>query len=184
MNNIPNWLTLNRFLVLPIFILGAYVDNYVFRIFLLCVYIVSAFTDFLDGYIARHFNMYTNFGRIFDPISDKALVIIILLTIMLRSQYVAKFIFIPLTLIILREIIISGLREGLSSQKIEVHVTKLAKYKTATQMVAVSFLLAGSKILPFFHLEIVGIVLLWIATIITLVSGIDYLIKSKKYLNS
>lgn len=181
MNNIPNWLTLHRFIVLPVFMSGVYFDNYVMRVLLLIVYIVSAITDFLDGYIARNFNMYTNFGRIFDPISDKVLVIITLLMIIVRDTYLAKYIFIPFTLILARELLISGLREGLSSQKVVVKVSSIGKYKTTTQMIAVAFLIAGNKILPFLYLDIIGIFLLWLATIITIISGLDYIIKNRKH---
>lgn len=182
MKNIPNLLTIHRFIVLPVFILGAYFDSTLIRILLLIVYSISAFTDFLDGYIARNFNLSTNFGRIFDPISDKVLVIITLLMVIIRDPEISKYIFIPFTIILTREFLISGLREGLSSQKIIINVSKVGKYKTASQMIATGFLIAGNKIFPTLHLNFFGIVLLWIATAITIVSGLEYLIKHRKYL--
>lgn len=182
MKNIPNLLTIHRFIVLPILVLGAYFDNTLVRVLLLIVYIISAFTDFLDGYIARHFNLSTNFGRIFDPISDKVLVIITLLMVIIRDPEIAKYIFIPVTIILTREFLISGLREGLSTQKVVINVSVYGKYKTISQMVATGFLIAGNKIIPTLHLDFFGIILLWIATIISIISGLDYVLKHRKYL--
>ncbi|MGV3278767.1 CDP-diacylglycerol--glycerol-3-phosphate 3-phosphatidyltransferase [Rickettsiales bacterium LUAb2] len=182
MKNLPNLLTIQRFLVLPIFVFGAYFDSYSVRWVLLILYFISSFTDFLDGYIARNYNLSSTFGRIFDPISDKALIIIILLMIVVRDQYIAKIVFIPFSFILARELLISGLREGLSEQRVTIKVSSLGKYKTTLQMLAVGFLIAGKKIFPIMHNDIIGIILLWIATIITVASAVDYIIKHKEHL--
>lgn len=178
MKNLPNILTLERILVLPFFVIGVYVDTYTVRVILLVLYIFSSIFDFFDGYIARNYNMSSNFGRIFDPIADKSLVIIILLTVCVRDPSAGKFILIPFSIIVLRELVISGLRESLSANNIVVKVSKLGKYKTTCQILAVGFLIAGNKIMPFLHNTIIGLSLLWIAAIITVISAVDYIVSN------
>lgn len=182
MKNLPNILTLERLLVLPFFILGVYLDNYTMRVILLVLYIFSSIFDFFDGYIARNYNLSSDFGRIFDPIADKSFIIIVLLVISVRDPYIGKIILIPFSIIVVRELVISGLRESLSASNIIIKVSKLGKYKTTCQILAVGFLIAGNKILPVLHNTVIGLILLWMAAILTSISALDYIKANKNYI--
>lgn len=150
--NIPNILTVFRLLaalVLPLpFIIFAspFAD-----IIVLSLFVGASITDFLDGYIARKFNMISNFGRMLDPIADKAMVVIALLLIVnlsssnLMGVWVWQDVLIMLAtvLILFREIFVSGLREFLGADAGKLQVTKIAKWKTTVQMLAIIALLLG-----------------------------------------
>jgi cardiolipin synthase len=140
----------------------------------LAVFIVAAVTDFFDGYYARMWNQQSAFGRMLDPIADKLLVSACLL--MLAADGTIKGWSLWAAIVILcREILVSGLREYLAALHVRVPVTQLAKWKTAVQLVAVGFLIAGEAgevILP--PTIPIGITLLWISAIVTLYTGWDY----------
>ncbi|QJP17910.1 CDP-diacylglycerol--glycerol-3-phosphate 3-phosphatidyltransferase [Starkeya sp. ORNL1] len=138
------------------------------------LYLAAAITDFFDGYLARAWSQQSAIGRMLDPIADKLLVSTSLL--MLASDGTIRGWSLWAGIVILcREILVSGLREFLAEVRVSVPVTQLAKWKTATQLVAVGVLLAGPAadlILP--GTTLVGIVLLWIAALLTLYTGWDY----------
>lgn len=138
------------------------------------IYLAAAVTDFFDGYLARAWSQQSAIGRMLDPIADKLLVSTSLL--MLASDGTIRGWSIWAAVVILcREILVSGLREFLAEVRVSVPVTQLAKWKTATQLVAVGVLLAGpaaDRILP--GTTLMGIVLLWIAALLTLYTGWDY----------
>jgi len=115
------------------------------------LFVGAAFTDFLDGYLARKWNQTSNFGRMLDPIADKVMVVIALVTVVSLSAgnllvvwpWQDFLILIAVTVILFREIFVSGLREFLGANAATLQVTKLAKWKTTAQMVAVAALLLG-----------------------------------------
>lgn len=182
MKNLPNLLTMFRLAVVPLIILGAFFDNLWVRICLILLYCAAAFSDFLDGYLARQYNMISNFGRIFDPISDKILVLGTLLMVTVRDGYLAELLLIPFAIIMTRELMVAGIREGLSSSHVIIKVSSKGKYKTAFQMLALGFLIAGNKVLPFVHADIVGLILLWLATVLTVITAVEYVLQSRKHL--
>ncbi|WP_299864698.1 CDP-diacylglycerol--glycerol-3-phosphate 3-phosphatidyltransferase [uncultured Hoeflea sp.] len=177
--NIPNMLTYGRILAVPLIVLCFFVEGRLHgsdfaRWTALGIFIVASLTDFLDGYLARIWDQTSNIGRMLDPIADKLLVASVLLLIAADGTIAGWSIWAAI-IILCREILVSGLREYLAALKVSVPVTWIAKWKTALQMIALGFLLAGpagDKVLPY-NTEI-GIGLLWISAVITIYTGYDY----------
>jgi cardiolipin synthase len=179
--SIPNLLTLSRIALIPIIMAAFYTDNHTGRWVATLAFISACFTDFLDGYVARLWSQTSRFGQFLDPIADKLLVASTLLMLVGfgRIQPVS---FLPAIIILCREILLSGLREFLSDLHVEMPVTTLAKWKTAAQMTAISFLLIGD-ISPFGNaVNFIGEGLLWIAAVLTLITGYAYLKSSLRHL--
>ena len=140
----------------------------------LAVFIAAAVTDFLDGYYARIWDQQSAFGRMLDPIADKLLVASCLLMLAADTSIRGATLWAAIV-ILCREILVSGLREYLAELRVSVPVTKLAKWKTTVQLVAIGFLLAGEagdQVIP--YTSLIGIVLLWISAIFTIYTGWDY----------
>ncbi len=141
--NIPNILTVFRLIAAPmvglvyVFLPTPYADWIALSLF-----VSASLTDYLDGYLARKWGQITNFGRMLDPIADKAMVLIALLVIVHLSQR-DILILIPVIFIIFREVFVSGLREFLGTRAGMLQVTQLAKWKTMSQMVAITVILAS-----------------------------------------
>jgi len=140
----------------------------------LAIFITAGGTDFFDGYFARAWGQHSTFGRMLDPIADKLLVASCLL--MLAANGTIKGWSLWAAIVILcREILVSGLREYLAELRVSVPVTRLAKWKTTGQLVAVGFLVlgdAGDRILPV--VTPIGLTLLWLSALLTLYTGYDY----------
>jgi cardiolipin synthase len=146
--------------------------------------ILAALSDYFDGYYARKYKVISNFGKILDPIADKLLVIGILFALALDHMLSYHLAFIPALIIILREIFISGLRENMAQYKFSIIVSILAKWKTTVQLFACgSFLVWRSD--PFiFQIQIIGWIsqiLLWVAAIFTIITGIEYILKTVSF---
>ncbi|MGB8816879.1 MAG: CDP-diacylglycerol--glycerol-3-phosphate 3-phosphatidyltransferase [Rhizobiaceae bacterium] len=177
--NIPNMLTYARIIAVPLVVLCFFLEGRLkssdfARWAALSLFIVASLTDYLDGYLARLWKQSSTIGRMLDPIADKLLVSACLL-LLAADGTIAGWTLWAAIIILCREILVSGLREYLAELKVSVPVTQLAKWKTTIQMVAVGFLLAGpagDKVLP--YTTEYGIILLWIAAIITLYTGYDY----------
>jgi cardiolipin synthase (CMP-forming) len=177
--NIPNLLTYARIVAVPLVVLCFFLEGHLkstdtARWTALAIFTVASITDYLDGYLARLWKQSSTIGRMLDPIADKLLVASCLLLLAADGTIAGWTIFAAI-IILCREILVSGLREYLAELRVSVPVTQLAKWKTAVQMVAVGFLLAGDageKILP--YTTQYGIILLWIAALITLYTGYDY----------
>lgn len=179
--NIPNLLTYGRILCVPLIVICFFVEGKLSisntaRWVALWIFIIASITDFLDGYLARIWNQTSNIGRMLDPIADKLLIASILLLVAADGT-IAGWSLWAAIIILCREILVSGLREYLAQLKVSVSVpvTRIAKWKTTAQMVAIAFLLAGpagDAILP--HTTQIGILLLWISALLTIYSGYDY----------
>lgn len=178
--SIPNLLTYGRILAVPVIVLCFYVEGKLTttsdtaRWVALWIFIIASLTDFLDGYLARIWNQTSNIGRMLDPIADKLLVASILLLVAADGT-IAGWSLWAAIVILCREILVSGLREYLAALKVSVPVTRIAKWKTTVQLVAIAFLLAGpagDDIFP--YTTQTGILLLWVAAALTLYSGYDY----------
>ncbi|WP_398471290.1 CDP-diacylglycerol--glycerol-3-phosphate 3-phosphatidyltransferase [Tardiphaga sp.] len=176
---LPNILTYARIAAVPVVVGCIYWQSSMdgplwLRWVAVAIFIAAAITDFLDGYYARIWNQQSSFGRMLDPIADKLLVASCLL--MLASDAtINRWTLWAAIVILCREILVSGLREYLAGLRVSVPVTQLAKWKTAAQLVAIGFLLAGEAgDVLFGYVTFTGIVLLWISAIVTLYTGYDY----------
>ena len=214
--NLPNILTVIRLLAAPgVAILFLYFHRPWADWFALALFISAAVTDWFDGYLARAWKQESKFGAMLDPIADKAMVVIALVIITGYSG-MNPWLILPVTAILFREVFVSGLREFLGAKAGLLKVTKLAKWKTTAQMVAIAILFLGTGLE---HVEgiarqglttdqyaelvsqgladpirscgtrgcssyatLVGLVLIWVAAILTLVTGWDYFRKSLPFL--
>jgi CDP-diacylglycerol--glycerol-3-phosphate 3-phosphatidyltransferase/cardiolipin synthase len=174
--SLPNVLTYLRILAVPAVVLCLFlIRGDLGRWWALGVFVGACITDWLDGYLARVWDQQSLLGRVLDPIADKLLVGTTLLMLAhdntINGPHVAAAV-----IILCREILVSGLREFLAELNKHIHVTPLAKWKTTVQMVALGVLLAGpagDKIVP--GITIAGLVMLWMAALLTLWTGYDYL---------
>lgn len=177
--NIPNMLTYGRILAVPLIVLCFFIEGRLHgsdfaRWTALMLFIVASITDFFDGYLARMWDQSTTIGRMLDPIADKLLVASVLL-LLAADGTIAGWTIWAAIIILCREILVSGLREYLAALKVSVPVTRIAKWKTTMQMLAIAFLLAGSagdKIMP--YTSQIGLTLLWAAALVTIYTGYDY----------
>lgn len=219
--NIPNILTVLRLIAAPgVAIMFLYFQRPWADWFALVLFVLAAITDFLDGYLARLWKQESKFGAMLDPIADKAMVIIALVVIVGLSTadkfVMDAWILLPATVILFREVFVSGLREFLGNSANTLKVTNLAKYKTTVQMIAIAVLFAKGvfehhylNLVQGMDAEIydgvmagtiedvngvvqyaqfmngtwtVGVVLLWIAAVLTAVTGWDYFMKARPFL--
>ena len=181
---IPNVLTLFRSLaaiILPIIII--YGDE-IGALIATPILILAGISDYFDGFFARKYNVTSNFGKVLDPVADKLLVIGIIFALASENMFDYYCAFLPALLIVLREILVSGLRESISSYKISLEVTRLAKWKTTIQLIACGSFLVWRSNTFFYNIDILGLIsyiLLWIAGIITFITGLQYVIKIMKF---
>lgn len=173
---LPNVLTYARILAVPAVVACIYfLKGDEGRWLALVLYTAACITDWLDGYLARVWQQQSNLGRMLDPIADKLLVGATLL-ILTYDNTISGLTVWAAVIILCREILVSGLREYLAELNVKIHVTKLAKWKTTLQMVALGVLLAGSAgDRVFASTTTLGLMLLWIAALLTLWTGYDYL---------
>jgi CDP-diacylglycerol---glycerol-3-phosphate 3-phosphatidyltransferase len=185
---IPNLLTYARIAAVPLVVACLFGQSILsggmwLRWVALAIFIAAGITDFLDGYLARSLGQQSSFGRMLDPIADKLLVASCLL--MLAADETIKGWSLWAAIVILcREILVSGLREYLAELRVSVPVTRLAKWKTTAQLVAIGFLLAGKAGDAFMAdltgggstsvVTYCGLMLLWISATVTLYTGYDY----------
>ena len=169
--NIANKLTLSRMIMVPFFLVAVYFekDSQVLPISAI-IFAVASFTDFLDGYLARKHNLITDFGKFMDPLADKVLVVAALAVLVEMNLIPAWMI----VLIITREYTVSILRAIAANTGQVIAASQGGKAKTVSQIIAVLMLLLNIKY---------GIYVMWIAVILTFVSGMDYLMKNKKLIS-
>lgn len=214
--NFPNLLTVMRLVAAPgIVIMFLYFSRPLADWIALVLFLVAAISDWFDGYLARRWNQESKFGEMLDPIADKAMVIIALLIITGFSR-MNSWVLLPSAMIMFREVFVSGLREFLGKSASLLTVTKLAKWKTALQMIAIATLFSQGIFQYYLEIEewgmnknmletaiseitteresltwmywgayvfwIFGVLFLWVAGILTFITGIDYLKKSLPYL--
>ena len=177
---VPNGLTIFRCItaiLLPLIIIYGG-DNGAFIAAPLLL--LAGLSDYFDGFYARKYDVVSNFGKIIDPIADKLLVIGVILALASENILDYNYSFIAALIIILREVLISGLRESMSSYKISLEVSTLSKWKTAIQLLGCgSFLVWRSDVL-LYEIKLLGLIsytVLWIAAIITAITGIQYILK-------
>lgn len=175
--NLPNKLTMFRVILIPFFVffmlapnMTGY-NNYI----AVTIFIVASLTDMLDGKIARKYHLVTNFGKFMDPLADKLLVCSAMICLIQTGQLAAWIV----VIIIAREFIISGFRLIASDNGVVIAASYWGKFKTTFQMLMVIVLILNIDI-PFF--QILGVILTYVALILTVVSLIDYIVKNKDVL--
>ncbi len=178
-SDLPNILTLSRIAAIPVLVLLVAIGAPWADFLASLVFLIAAVTDYLDGRLAREMAQLSDFGRMLDPIADKLLIGATLMALVGFGHLPGWGIY-PAIVIMLREILVSGLREYLAELRIGLPVTRLAKWKTGVQMVALGLLLLGSggaRIigLGFLPMAWIGGTLLWMAAGLTLITGWDYL---------
>ncbi len=169
--NLPNKLTIARIIAVPFFIAAYYLE---WHLVAFLIFIAASFTDMLDGKIARKYNLVTNFGKIMDPLADKVLV------------YSAFCLMVPdpvpgwmLIIILAREFLVAGVRTVAASEGIVIAAAMSGKIKTVLQMIAVCMLLMAPVINTSWFL-ILGKIVLWAALVMTVISGIQYVVDNKQ----
>ena len=179
MYNLPNILTISRIVVIPAIFLSVYITSTLWAFIAAVLFIVASITDYFDGYLARARGETSAFGRLLDPIADKLLVTSALVVLLAKpDMVVCKLSFIPVIVILCREILVSGLREFLREVNVGMPVTRLAKWKTGFQMTALSMMLLKG----FWYWGEIGEFLLWIAGVLTFITGYQYFQKSLDYI--
>ena len=174
MKTFINILTLSRIIVIPVIVLMIYLKAPVFGWLAFILFCIASITDFFDGYFARIRNEVSNLGTFLDPIADKLLVSAVIL-ILTSKGIISDWETIPALIILLREIAVSGLREYLAGIKVSIPVSKIAKFKTTLQLVALGILILSESGIAIFAITLLGKVSLWIAAILTLYTAYDYL---------
>ena len=182
---IPNYLTIGRIIIVPVFVVTFYLPGFYGDIIPFALFLLASFTDFLDGLLARMFKEESKLGELLDPIADKIIVATALLLLVMNGT-IKNYEVIAAIIILTREILISGLREFLAKGQIRLPVSNLAKLKTFLQMFAIAILLTGetgNKILNFqdYNSQTIGIILLWLSAFLTLYTGYEYLRKGIDY---
>ena len=178
---IPNILTIGRIILVPFFIGAFYLPGPMGDWIPFFIFILASFTDFLDGVLARLYKEESKLGELLDPIADKIIVASALI-LLVMDDTIKDYEIIAAIIILIREILISGLREFLAKVQVNMPVTNLAKFKTFIQMFAIAILLTGESgniIFNFgeYNAHSIGIILLWLAAFLTIYTGYDYVRK-------
>lgn len=190
--NLPNKLTLMRVLLIPVIIVvgliealdvvmfqGTNISIASFIIFI--IFSIASFTDFLDGYIARKYNLVTDFGKFVDPLADKMLVVstlIVIFNLSLLTGYKVVLFLIAVILIIVREFFVSGIRMVAASNNKVIQASNMGKIKTVLQMAMIIFILLGNYPFSLINFDF-DTVLIVAALVMTVISAVDYFIKNK-----
>jgi cardiolipin synthase len=170
LTSIPNLLTYGRIIAIPVIVLLLVAGYPALRWLALLLYIAAAVSDFFDGYLARRWKQSSPLGRMLDPIADKLLVGALIVTFAWDGS-LSSWDLLPALAILLREILVSGLREFLGPKNIVVKVTQLAKWKTTVQMLALGFIFAAPLVSG---AGLVAELLLWLAGLMTVITGAQY----------
>ncbi len=181
--SLPNLLTYSRIAAIPV-VVGLILSQMLWAEWLaLAFYIGACVTDFLDGYLARAWQQQSSLGRFLDPIADKLLVASLLM-VMVGVGTIGKVSILPALVILCREFLVSGLREYLAEGRVSLPVSRLAKWKTGIQMTAIGFLVVSDSEIAVLGITSVdvGLIGLWVAAFLTLVTGYDYLRHSYDYI--
>ena len=171
--NLPNLLTFARLAAVPLIVAMFYIDTSAARWIALMLFVAAAITDYLDGYLARLLDQHSDLGRLLDPIADKVIVAAVLV-MLIGDGTIADVHLIAALIIFIRELAVAGLREFLAERQIAAPVTKLAKWKTAIQMIALALLIAATLTGPGSAIEILGLFAFWLAAALTAITGWTY----------
>ncbi len=181
LKNLPNALTLSRIAVIPVLIALFYVPGDWARWLACILFTAAGITDYFDGFFARSIGQVSELGRFLDPIADKLLVAAVILMLVAFGA-ISGLVVLAALVILIREILVSGLREFLAELQVGVPVSRLAKWKTMLQMVALGFLIVGDAAPLWLPATVIGETGLWIAAALTLVTGYDYLVTGLRHM--
>ena len=181
LTSLPNLLTLLRIFIIPVLVGVMFFDSAMARWIALGLYSVACITDYFDGYLARHFDEVSPLGRFLDPIADKLLVAAVILMLSGDGR-ISGLVLLPGLVILCREILVSGLREYLAEIRVPMPVSKLAKWKTVIQMLALGFLIVGDAGPALLPTRLIGEVGIWAAALLTFITGYDYLRRGLKHM--
>ena len=174
LKTVPMLLTLFRIAAIPGVVALLYLDTNLGRYLACTLFGIAAITDFFDGYLARAWSQQSKMGQFLDPVADKLLVASALL-MMAGFGQISGLVILPAIVILCREIMVSGLREFLAEIRVGIPVSTLAKWKTTLQMFSIGFLIVGDTGPEFLPTRLIGEAGLWIAAVLTLITGYDYL---------
>ena len=189
--NLPNKLTILRIAMIPVFMAFFFLTMIPYNYFIAAiVFVLAAATDFLDGYIARKYHLVTNLGKFLDPIADKVLVSTALILMLTVDAILPPLFSIAVAVILARELIVSGFRMVAASRGLVLAADKIGKVKTVFQDLAIFVLLAGYDFFGVFDsspesvnpINVAGLVLLVIAAVLTIWSGVSYIVKNREVL--
>jgi cardiolipin synthase len=185
LTDLPNILTISRIVAIPVLVVCVVAGTPVADLLATILFAAAGLTDWLDGHLARARAQQSDLGRMLDPIADKLLVGATLMLLAGLGRFPDGALY-PAIVILLREILVSGLREYLAGLRVGLPVTRLAKWKTGFQMGALGTLLAGDDVAVLLHLNwlpvsAIGEAMLWIAAGLTLATGWDYLRASLRH---
>lgn len=173
--NLPNMLTIGRVAAIPVMLAAYYFLPHGFAEWTaFAIFAAAAITDFFDGWLARRWSIVSDLGRMLDPIADKLLVSVVLVMLVDR-RIVVDWHVLPVFVILVREILISGLREALAGVRLNLPVTQLAKWKTTAQLFSLGFLIVGPQSPALIPSVEIGLGLLWLSAVLTVMSGWTYL---------
>ncbi|PPR43453.1 MAG: CDP-diacylglycerol--glycerol-3-phosphate 3-phosphatidyltransferase [Alphaproteobacteria bacterium MarineAlpha5_Bin11] len=179
--NLSNILTLSRIAIIPIILLMIIMQGSLTSWIGFALFVIAGITDFMDGYLARIRKEQTTFGTFLDPIADKLLVASVILVLTAKG-IIGGWTTIPALIILMREILVSGLREFLSSVSVSVPVSRVAKFKTTLQIFALAILILSEGNIQDLPILFIGEISLWVAAALTLYTGSDYLTSGIKHL--
>ena len=179
-NSLANKLTWSRIVIIPIILLLLAIPHGWAAWMAVILFAAAGITDWLDGYVARRDNQITTIGQFLDPIADKLLVASVLL-LLVYNQQISGISVLPAAIILLREVAVSGLREFLAGLQVSVPVSRLAKWKTTLQLLALGFLIVGRYAPDSIPATAIGDFGLWAAGAITLITAWDYWRASLKH---
>ena len=186
LSSLPNLLTLSRIFAVPLLVALLWDPGVVATLAAFVVFAVAGATDYLDGYLARAQGTVSKLGIFLDPVADKIMVAATIV-MLVHAGAIHGLAVIPALIILLREITVSGLREFLAGLQVSLPVSTLAKWKTAFQMIALAALilgLAAPAIAPWLPAFGIGLICLWLAAGLTVITGYDYLRVGLKHMAS
>ena len=184
--NLPTKLTVLRILMIPLFVALFYISAIPYHFTISAViFALAAFTDFLDGYIARKYDLVTDLGKFLDPIADKVLVssaLIIMLVPVGGELLLPNYAGIAVAIILARELVVSGFRMVASSKGMVIAADLSGKIKTFVTDIAIVVILVSGNFALGGYLNFIGLILLGIATLLTIISGVECIVKNKAVL--
>ena len=173
--NLPNKLTVARVCMVPLFMVALMLNTEVSRVVATVIFALASFTDMLDGKIARKYNLITNFGKLMDPLADKILTAAAMVCLVELGDLAAWIV----VIILFREYAITGLRSVAASENIVVAANIWGKEKTVCQMIALMLLMLKPQIVALCGVNL-GLILMYVALLLTVYSGVDYVVKLNK----
>lgn len=183
MLSLPNLLTLSRILAVPLLVALLWSPGWLGYVLAFLLYSIAGITDYFDGYLARAQGTVSKLGIFLDPIADKIMVAAVLV-MLIATHDISGWHVIAAIIIILREIAVSGLREFLAELRVSMPVSRLAKWKTAFQMISLGLLILAGALTGMPWVGPTGLACLWAAAMLTLVTGWDYLRVGLRHMDS